>query len=86
MFDIVTNVDHSVDHSETNPRCFFRKPTLLRVPGKSRSYVRARSTSLRLADSEVVAGRASHFWMHLTQFDSSQLQRPTERELEDIEE
>lgn len=82
MFDIVTNLPAE----DQRRRCHFQRPTLFRVPGESRSYLRARSTSLRLADEQIVPGRPSHFWMHLTQFDSSQIQRPREQELEGIEE
>lgn len=82
MFDIVTNLPEADRHE----RCYFRRPTLFRVPGESRSYLCARSTSLRLADPCVQPGRATHYWMHLTQFDSSQIQRPREQELEGIHE
>eukprot|EP00435_Cladocopium_sp_Y103_P070296 s279_g35.t1 len=82
MFDIVTNLPPE----DQQQRCFFRRPTLFRIPGESRSYVCARSTSLRLADQCITPGRPNHFWMHLTQFDSSRIQRPRDQELEGIAE
>jgi len=80
MFEIVTNLPPE----DQQQRCYFRRPTLFRIPGESRSYVCARSTSLRLADQCITPGRPSHFWMHLTQFDSSRVQRPRDQELEGI--
>ena len=82
MFEIVSNLPEP----QQRQRCYFRRPTFFRVPGASRSYLCARSTSLRLADPSVVAGMPSRFWMHLTQFDSQIQGRPWEQALEDIEE
>eukprot|EP00435_Cladocopium_sp_Y103_P003193 s4618_g1.t1 len=87
MFNIVFNLPEA-DRQE--PR-HFRRPLFFRVPGESRSYLCARSASLKLADDDVhvehmESGMPTHFWMHLTQFDSSQILRPREQELEGIEE
>eukprot|EP00438_Fugacium_kawagutii_P023223 Skav215692 [mRNA] locus=scaffold278:463630:464748:- [translate_table: standard] len=83
MFSTVLNLPPA----DQRERCYFRRPTLFRIPGESRRYLCARRTSLRLADDSVVPGRPSHFWMHLTQFDSSQIRRPRQhQQLEEIEE
>lgn len=82
MFSTVLNLPPE-DRLE---RCYFRRPTLFRVPGESRRYLCARHTSLRLADESVESGRPTRFWMHLAQFDSSQVRRPRQQQLEEIEE
>ena len=82
MLDVVTNLDPA----DQGQRCHFQRPTLFRVPGESRSYLCAKSTSLRLADPCLIPGRPAHYWLHLSQFDSSQIQRTREQELEGIQE
>eukprot|EP00434_Breviolum_minutum_P042513 symbB.v1.2.037842.t1/scaffold5706.1/size24370/1 len=72
--------------SEEEQRCFFRKPMFFRLPGESRSYLCSRSTSVHVADRVVQPGSPTHYWMHFTQFDSSQVQKPREQELEGIQE
>lgn len=66
--------------------CYFKKPMLFRLPGESRSYLCARQASVSMADRTVEPGQPVRFWMHLTAFDSSHVQRPREQELELIQE
>ena len=47
---------------EDQQQRFSRRPTLFPIPGESRSYVCARSTSLRLADQCVAPERPNHFF------------------------
>ena len=81
MMGIVTNLPPA----ELQQRCYFRHPMLFRLPGKSRSYLRCRETSISLAGRNV-AGVPTHFWMHLTSFDDSRIRRPREQDLEGIRE
>lgn len=82
MFNFVNDLPAT----EERQRCYFRRPMLFRLPGESRSYLSSRQTSVSRADRYVVPGTPVHFWMHLTAFDSSQVQRPREQELAGIEE
>eukprot|EP00435_Cladocopium_sp_Y103_P034311 s535_g8.t2 len=63
------------DWDRERQRCYFRRPMLFRLPGESRSYLCSRQTSVSRADRYVVPGSPVHYWMHLTAFDSSQVQR-----------
>eukprot|EP00438_Fugacium_kawagutii_P015326 Skav233067 [mRNA] locus=scaffold1468:116991:118607:- [translate_table: standard] len=73
--------------SDERQRCYFnRHPTLFRVPGESRSYLCARTTSVEKAQRHAVAGAPMRFWMHLSHFDSCHILRPREQQLEGIEE
>ena len=81
MMGIVTNLPPA----ELQQRCYFRHPMLFRLPGKSRSYLRCRETSISLAGRNV-AGVPTHFWMHLASFDDSRIRRPREQDLEGIRE
>jgi len=70
-------------------RCYFRHPMLFRVPGSSRSYICSRETYITLGQPSVYPidqQRPIHFRMHLSSFDSSQIRRPREQELEGIDE
>lgn len=82
MFNFVTDLPAT----EERQRCYFRRPMLFRLPGESRSYLCSRQTSVCRADRYVVPGAPVHYWMHLTAFDNSQVQRPREQELAGIEE
>ncbi|CAL1132440.1 unnamed protein product [Cladocopium goreaui] len=81
MFDIVTNLPPS----DVQQRCTFRHPMLFRLPGESRSYLCSRQTSVYLA-GEVVPDEPVHFWMNFSSFDTSQIRRPREPELQGIRE
>jgi hypothetical protein len=70
-------------------RCYFRHPMLFRVPGSSRSYICSRETYITLGQPSVYPidqQRPIHFRMHLSSFDSSQIRRPRDQELEGIDE
>ena len=72
--------------TELERRCFFRHPMLFRVPGASRSYLRSKQTSFRLAGRVEDPGQPSYYWMHLSSFDDSHVLRPREQYLEEINE
>eukprot|EP00438_Fugacium_kawagutii_P027411 Skav212000 [mRNA] locus=scaffold304:107625:110328:+ [translate_table: standard] len=59
MIQNVTNLPAEDIHAE----CHFRHPMLFRIPGESRSYLRARDTFVTLADQAIVPGRAGHLKM-----------------------
>ena len=53
---------------------------------ESRSYLRSRQTSITLAHQDVLTGAPTHFWMHLSSFDDTRIQRPREQDLKGIRE
>lgn len=57
MLEFVQQLEPSPD-APARPSCYFRKPMLIRLPGESRSYLCSHESSVCLAESELVPGRA----------------------------
>eukprot|EP00438_Fugacium_kawagutii_P009524 Skav209797 [mRNA] locus=scaffold1201:209212:214227:- [translate_table: standard] len=71
---------------DKHAQCYFRHPMLFRIPGESRSYLRSHDTFVTLADTAIVPGTPTRFWVCFSCFDESQFRRPRLQDLDEIPE
>lgn len=68
------------------PRAIHLGPLMIRLPGQSHNYLRARDATLSTPNRRIDADEPMRLWLHLTKFDKGRLRKVHEPTLNEISE